>query len=144
MGLAIGEVARRTGCSVPTIRYYEQVGLISCVSRTENGRRVYGWPDVSRLTFIRRARDFGMPIEQVRELLAASDLPTNACAPAKSIVAERLAEVREKRAELAKLETSLQAMFARCVSECDEQTACCTIFEDISRSSLGYEQHPRA
>ncbi|MEO5866400.1 MAG: MerR family transcriptional regulator [Sphingomonas sp.] len=136
MSLAIGDAAGRTGCSVPTIRYYEEIGLIDPAVRAANGRRTYGWRDISRLRFIRRARDFGMSIGQVRELLAATTAatPAESCEPAKSVIAARLNDVIHKRKELEELETALTAMLARCAAQCDEQTACCTIFEDISQT----------
>lgn len=135
MMLTIGDVAGRTGCTVPTIRYYEQIGLIAPAARGDNGRRTYGWPDISRLRFIRRARDFGMSLEQVRELLGATVEPSGACEPAKSVVAERLADIVRKRAELADLEASLTAMLARCTAQCQATTDCCTIYDDIDRAS---------
>jgi DNA-binding transcriptional MerR regulator len=131
MGMTIGETARRSGCSVPTIRYYEQIGLLAPALRTSNGRRSYGHPDVSRLRFIRRARDFGMSIKQVRELLGAEASLGGACEPAKAIVQMRLAEVAQKREELEKLHASLAAMLGRCESECVPAADCCTILEDL-------------
>ncbi len=70
---SIGVIARQTGCTVPTIRYYEEIGLLPPGPRTEAGRRVYGDEAVRRLTFIRRCRDFGFSIEQVRELVSLVD-----------------------------------------------------------------------
>lgn len=133
MGLAIGDVARRSGCSVPTIRYYEEVGLLARPRRTSGGRRSFGHPDVSRLRFVRRARDFGMSIKQVRELLEAESSLGGGCEPAKAIVSARLAEVAQKRQDLEKLHHSLVAMLARCESECVPKAECCTIFEDMER-----------
>ena len=69
-GMSIGVLGERTGCTVPTIRYYEQIGLLPRADRGSGGQRVYGEADFRRLTFIRRCRDFGFPIEQVRELVA--------------------------------------------------------------------------
>lgn len=137
MGLAIGDVARRSGCSVSTIRYYEEVGLLEPARRTANGRRSYGHPDVSRLRFIRRARDFGMSIRLVRELLDAEASLGGACEPAKAIVAARLAEVAQKREELEKLHAALARMLARCERECAPKADCCTIFEDMDREPVG-------
>ena len=61
--ISIGLLAQQAGCSVPTIRYYEEIGLLPVVPRTEGGRRVYGSATVRRLSFIRRCRDFGFSIE---------------------------------------------------------------------------------
>ncbi len=66
--LTIGALATRTGCSVPTIRYYEQIGLMPSAERAANGHRDYNRRDLTRLCFIKRCRDFGFPIEQVRVL----------------------------------------------------------------------------
>lgn len=134
MSLAIGDVAKRTSCSVPTVRYYEQIGLLAPAVRAANGRRIYGWPDVSRLRFIRRARHFGMSIDQIRLLLTAMENPEGGCAPAKSIISAKLNDVAAKRAELAALESALSVMLARCDADCGPQSSCCTIFEDIDRA----------
>jgi MerR family copper efflux transcriptional regulator len=135
MSWAIGEVARRAGCSVPTIRYYEEIGLLARARRAANGRRSYGHPDLSRIRFIRRSRDFGMSIKEIRELLNAETTLGGACEPAKTIVAARLADVARKRDELAKLHASLATMLARCEIECGPTTDCCTIFEDMRPGS---------
>lgn len=137
MSLAIGDVARRSGCSVPTIRYYEEIGLLAQARRTANGRRSYGHPDVSRIRFIRRSRDFGMSIQEIRELLEAQSTLGGACEPAKAIVAARLADVARKRDELDKLHASLATMLARCEIECGHRSDCCTIFDDMKRDPTG-------
>jgi DNA-binding transcriptional MerR regulator len=131
MSMAIGEAARRAGCSVATIRYYEEIKLIIPAVRSANGRRSFGHADVSRLRFIRRAREFGMSIDQVRELLNAQQISGMGCEPAKSIIAARLDEVKRKASELAMLQASLEAMSSRCESECGTMSPACTIFEDM-------------
>ena len=60
-GLSIGTLAERAGCNVPTIRYYEEVGLLPRPDRRAGGHRTYGHDDLRRLTFVRRCRDFGFP-----------------------------------------------------------------------------------
>ncbi|MBO0865344.1 MAG: MerR family transcriptional regulator, partial [Mycobacterium sp.] len=67
MGIKIGELARATGTTAPTIRYYEEIGLLPPAPRS-GGQRQYGDADVRRLTFIRRCRESGFPVEQVRVL----------------------------------------------------------------------------
>ena len=71
--LSIGFVARQTGCTVPTIRYYEEIGLLPPAGRTEAGQRQFDERTIRRLGFIRRCRDFGFSIEQVRELVGLFD-----------------------------------------------------------------------
>jgi DNA-binding transcriptional MerR regulator len=134
MQMTIGEAAKRAGCTAPTIRYYESIGLLAAIERTAKGRRSYDVPDVARLTFIRRARDFGLAIDQVRELLAASAAPATACAQARTIVEEHIKTIRARRAELRQLETSLQAIKTRCDVACGAGADCCTIFEDIAQA----------
>ncbi len=103
---------------VPTIRYYEQMGLISAPDRTEGNQRRYENSDLERLTFIRHARDLGFPIEAIRELLTLSRHPEEPCERADLIAREQLEDVREKIARLKKLETEL----ARIVSHADCHT----------------------
>src|SRR5690606_8356649 len=70
MNLSIGDLARRTGVKVPTIRYYEQIGLLPSPPRTAGGQRRYGEDELKRLDFIRHARDLAFDIEDIRQLLA--------------------------------------------------------------------------
>ena len=104
--VAIGALAQQTGCTVPTIRYYEEIGLLPAVPRTEAGRRLYGAPTVKRLTFIRRCRDFGFSIDQVRELMGLVDEPDRPCVEVRDIASGHLKEVRKKLEELKALESS--------------------------------------
>ncbi|MBU6267540.1 MAG: MerR family DNA-binding protein [Sphingomonadales bacterium] len=137
MGMTIGEAARKSGCSVPTIRYYESIGLVAPAARSANGRRSLGWPDVTRLRFIRRSREFGMTLEQVRELLEASADSADGCAAMRGLVQQRLDEVARRRAELAALEASLQAMADRCDAGCGASGGgACTIAGDIAGGGL--------
>jgi len=131
--LSIGFVARQTGCTVPTIRYYEEIGLLPAAARTDAGQRHYGHDAVRRLTFIRRCRDFGFPIEQVRELVGLVEDPQRPCVEARDIAATRLAEVRDKLAELRALEESLSAFVVSCSTACAGGAAVdCTILEDLA------------
>jgi DNA-binding transcriptional MerR regulator len=81
--LKIGELAEWTGTSVPTIRYYEQIGLLPRAPRQAGGQRVYGRDDVERLTFIRRCREFDFSIDQVRALVAIVHDPKSSCLDAR-------------------------------------------------------------
>ena len=136
--MTISEAGKRAGCSPPTIRYYESIGLLAPAERTPKGRRAYGGGDVSRLTLIRRARDFGLSIDQVRQLLGAADGPGDGCAPAAEIIEEQIKATRAKRTELRLLETTLQAMLNRCNATCAPGGAdCCSIFEDIAAAESG-------
>jgi MerR family transcriptional regulator, copper efflux regulator len=138
MALTIGEAASRSGCSTPTIRYYEEIGLLSAVGRTPNGRRAYGWPQVHRLTFIRRARDLGLSLVQVRQLLDISDGDPSTCGDARDLIQAHVDAVRRKRDELESLERMLTGMAVRCDSTCAaDPAASCTVFSDVLNSALG-------
>lgn len=130
---SIGLVSRQTGCTVPTIRYYEEIGLLPPASRTEAGQRHYDEGTIRRLRFIRRCRDFGFSIDQVRELVGLGDHPDRPCAEARDIAARHLKQVRAKLDELTALESNLSAFVDSCESACVGGTAVnCTILEDLA------------
>lgn len=134
--LSIGLVARRTGVTVPTVRYYEDIGLLPPAARTGAGQRSYDEATVRRLVFIRRCRDFGFPIEQVRELLGLVDEPDRPCAEVRGIAADHLAQVRMKLNELKALEASLNAFVCSCDTACAGGPAVdCTILGDLALSA---------
>lgn len=131
--LSIGLVARRAGATVPTVRYYEEVGLLPPATRTEAGQRNYDEAAVRRLIFVRRCRDFGFSIEQVRELVGLVDQPDRPCVEVRDIAATHLQQVRQKLDELKALEASLSAFVCSCDNACASGTAAdCTILEDLA------------
>ena len=111
---SIGEISRRSGVKVPTIRYYEQQGLIEAPDRSDGNQRRYEPAELQRLLFIRHARDLGMTIETIRELLELSGQPDRPCDRADIIAAENLRVVREKIARLRRLETELARISSQC------------------------------
>ncbi len=134
--LSIGLVARRTGATVPTIRYYEEIGLLPAAARTESGQRHYNEATVQRLVFIRRCRDFGFSIDQVRQLVTLTDMPQRPCAEVRDLAATHLNEVRAKLAELKGLETTLSAIVGGCDATCaGGAVEDCSILEDLTVSS---------
>ncbi len=130
--LTIGALADRSGCSVPTIRYYEEIGLIPPARRRDSGHRVYDASAVDLLTFVRHCRDFGFPIEQVRELVSLAASEQRDCFETLDIAQAHLKTVRAKLAELRALERSL-ARFAKSCSEmcAGGPAARCTILRDL-------------
>ncbi|ODN69159.1 MerR family transcriptional regulator [Methylobrevis pamukkalensis] len=106
----IGEAARASGVKVPTIRYYEQIGLLPAPARSEANRRHYEQADLDRLVFIRHARDLGFDIEAIRTLLALHDDPAAPCASADAIAEARLKEVEQRIRSLTALKTELERM----------------------------------
>src|SRR5271169_6822056 len=96
----IGGLAKRTGVKVVTIRYYEQVGLLPVCERTAGNYRVYAQEHLERLCFVRRCRDLGFSLEQIRDLLLLSAAESPTCADVCSVAADHLKEVESKIADL--------------------------------------------
>ena len=131
----IGALAAQTGCSVPTIRYYEQVGLIPRARRSDSGHRVYETSTTQLLAFIRRCRDFGFSIEQVRTLLLLADGGKD-CAEAREVAQEQLKNVRARMLELMTLERTLAQFVSTCNSTCaGGPTPKCNILRDLGFES---------
>ena len=126
--MKIGELAKATGTKVETIRYYEQTGLLPEPGRTQGNYRSYGGEHLARLSFIRRARDLGFGIEQIRALLDLSDDRSRDCATVDRIATEHLREVDRKIADLTALRRELSAV----ITSCDGGTvAQCRIIEAL-------------
>ena len=132
--LKIGALARRTGTNAPTIRYYEEIGLLRSAGRQAGNQRVYSDADVKSLTFIRRCREFGFSIDQVRSLVALVQDPTSPCVHARDLAQEHLVAVRAKLAELKALERSIAAFVTSCDASCAGGAgADCVILDDLSK-----------
>lgn len=112
--LSIGDLSRRTGVKIPTIRYYEQMGLIAAPERSEGNQRRYTRQELERLSFIRHARDLGLSIVAIRELAELSEDPEKPCAEAHRIAKEHLGEVRLRITRLKRLERELSRITASC------------------------------
>lgn len=110
----IGELARATDTKVETIRYYERIGLLPEPERTAGNYRSYSPDDLGRLSFIRRARDLGFSIEQVRELLNLSDQKDRSCETVDIIAREHLDEVDRKISDLKILRRELGSLIRQC------------------------------
>jgi len=122
MEIPIGELARRTGVKVPTVRYYEQIGLLPSPPRTEGQQRRYDADHVARLNFIRHARELGFDLPSIRILLALQERPEASCEDASRIAQEQLEAVESRIARLLLLQDELARMVRECkrgkVSEC--------------------------
>ncbi len=112
--LSIGALATETGCEVQTIRYYEQIGILPKPARTEGGHRLYTQEQAQRLRFIRRSRDLGFPLDEVKELLRLADNREDDCGAVDRIATQRLKDVREKISQLGALEQELRRMVRGC------------------------------
>jgi MerR family mercuric resistance operon transcriptional regulator len=132
--LAIGELSRRTRVHIETIRYYERIKMLPAPPRTASGRRLYGPAETRVLAFIRRARELGFTLDEIRALLALSGKNNrDACAEVRDLAASHLGEVRAKIADLGAMERVL----ADAVRRCDAGEAPgCPLIDTLSRSPL--------
>ena len=125
----IGELARATGVKVETIRYYEKIGLLAEPQRTPGNYRAYGPEHLNRLSFIRRSRDLGFSLEQVRDLMALADKRDQPCESVDAIAFAHLEEVDRKIADLRALRRELDSLLKQC--RCGT-VAQCKIIEALS------------
>ena len=125
----IGELARATGVKVETIRYYEKIGLLAEPQRTPGNYRAYGPEQLNRLSFIRRSRDLGFSLEQVRDLMALADKRDQPCESVDAIAFAHLEEVDRKIADLRALRRELDSLLKQC--RCGT-IAQCKIIEALS------------
>ncbi|MGA7329271.1 MAG: helix-turn-helix domain-containing protein [Rhodomicrobium sp.] len=130
--LTIGKVARRTGIKIPTIRYYEQIGLLPAPERSEGNRRCYRDSEVQRLAFIRHARDLGFEIDAIRTLLALQDEPERCCDEIDAVAREHLTAIEEKIARLTGLRREMKRILASCGGG---RVAECRVIESIGKST---------
>jgi DNA-binding transcriptional MerR regulator len=112
--VSIKDAAHESGVKIPTIRYYEQIGLLPPPSRTEGNRRTFEPGDLHRLAFIRHARELGFDIDAIRTLLALQDHPSQSCETADAIAKARLVEVDQRINSLLALKTELELMVEGC------------------------------
>jgi len=112
--MKIGELAKHSQCKIETIRYYERIGLLPPPQRSDNGYRVYQSQHAKRLSFIRRCRELGFSIEEIRALLELVDGGVYQCQDIKSLTLQHAANIRAKIADLSKLEKTLSAIAAQC------------------------------
>lgn len=112
--MSIGDAARASGVKIPTIRYYEQIGLLARPPRTEKNQRQYSGADLHRLAFIRHARELGFEIDAIRTLVALQEDPDQSCSVADRIAQERLAEVERRIRSLTALRHELELMVEGC------------------------------
>jgi DNA-binding transcriptional MerR regulator len=147
MSFKIGTLARRTGTTPPTIRYYEDIGLLPRADRRASGQRSYGNDATERLIFIRRCREFGFSIEQVRTLVALTRDEKRSCLEARDLASVHLTSIRAKLGELRKLEKSLAEFVKSCETTCvGGPGPNCVVLEDLARcaGSPSCEPNPRS
>jgi MerR family transcriptional regulator, mercuric resistance operon regulatory protein len=112
--ISIGELSRLTGVNIETIRYYEKIKMLPAPPRTEGGHRIYGSVEARILTFIRRSRELGFAIEEIRALLDLGGPGQASCGEVREIAAHHLEDIRAKIVDLRKLERLLATTIAKC------------------------------
>ncbi|MAM00528.1 MAG: transcriptional regulator [Alteromonadaceae bacterium] len=129
MSLRRGELAKRTGCNIETIRYYERIGLLPNPPRSENGFRRYEESHVTRLMFIRRARGLGFTLDEVQDLLRLVDGGHYICAQVQELALSHVDEIQRKIEDLRRMEQALKEMAKQCSGE---EVPECPIIEILS------------
>jgi MerR family mercuric resistance operon transcriptional regulator len=112
--LPIGELSKRSGVNIETIRFYERIKMLSAPPRTASGRRIYGGTDVRVLVFIRRSRELGFSLEEIRALLRLGAPARATCNEVKAIATHHLRNIRAKISDLTKLEQLLAKTISLC------------------------------
>jgi Cu(I)-responsive transcriptional regulator len=112
--MKIGEIAAATATKVETVRFYEKAGLLQPPARTQGNYRSYGASHLQRLSFIRRARQLGISLDDVRELLALADDKAQSCEAVDAIASSHLLEIERKLADLNQMAAELKRMIGHC------------------------------
>jgi len=123
----IGDVARITGLSVDTLRYYEKIDLLKNIFRNKSGIRLYSDKDISQLNFIKRAQRMNFSLDEIRDLLAMRIDPQRACVEVRELTAKKLQDVEANLTELTTLRNELQLLLNLCLAAEDG----CPIIEDM-------------
>ncbi len=128
MDLAIGELSKRSGVKIPTIRYYEQIGILPEPPRSKGNRRLYDETHVQRLGFVRHSRELGFDLDAIRELIELAGHPSRPCEKADEIARAHLARIEDKIDRLSALRTEVERM-TRCSNEMVEN---CRVIEVLA------------
>ena len=127
--LTNGQLAHPTGCKVPTIRYYEKIGLLPEPRRSAGNTRLYGASHLARLDFIQHCRELGFPQAAIRELLELSENPEQSCEAVTVIARAHLTDINRRIARLIALKSELEGMIENCTGGRVEQ---CRIVEALA------------
>jgi DNA-binding transcriptional MerR regulator len=136
--LTIGKLSQASGVKVPTIRYYEEIGLLPEAERSGGNQRLYGRKAQERLTFIRHARELGFPLDAIRDLLSLSDRPDQSCAAVDAIASAQLVAVEARISRLMALKAELRRMVTQCAGG---RIADCHVIEVLGDHSLCAHDH---
>lgn len=138
--LSIGKLAEASGVKVPTIRYYEQIGLLPEAERSAGNQRLYSHTARDRLAFVRHARDLGFPLDAIRDLLEMSDRPDQSCDAVDTIAKAQLLAVEGRIARLTALKSELERMIRQCAGG---RIGACRVIESLGNHSHCATDHAR-
>ena len=146
--LKIGELAKRTGCLVETVRYYEREGLLPEPIRSDGNYRLYGNAHVDRLRFIRQCRSLDMTLDETRRLLNLRDSPEESCCEVNTLIDEHIRHVIDRIAELKALQKQLKELRNLCqkteaVKDCEILQSLASPPESPSCPTVGVRVHGR-
>jgi len=122
--LTIGKLAKICGVKADTVRYYERLGLLVPLERSESGYRKYGQESVKRLNFVRRAQSLGFTLEEIKELLELNQIPEADCADVQNYAEQKIAEIEKRITDLETMKSGLKELSEFCpgqgvpLSEC--------------------------
>ena len=120
--VTIGALSKQTGCHIETVRYYERIGVLLKPPRTEGGHRLYGKEQIKRLMFVRRSRELGFSLGEIRTLLKLVDGKQYTCREVKTLMEEHLGDIKKKISDLKRLQKTLADISSQCeggmVPEC--------------------------
>lgn len=133
--LTIGQVAKRVGVTVETIRFYERQGLLANPHRTASGYRQYPPEAVQRVRFIQRAKDLGFSLKEIRELLSLCDRPDTMCTHVKVFAVQTLAAIESKLHDLERMRNALAQLLMKCDGK--RQLSECPILDALSQEEHG-------
>ncbi|WP_205744017.1 Zn(2+)-responsive transcriptional regulator [Grimontia sedimenti] len=131
--LQIGQLAKRSGVSGDTLRFYEKVGLLQPAARSESGYRLYDEGAVSHVYFIIKGKRIGLTLEEIQELLEIRvEATQHSCAEVKGITQKKLDELDEKIAELTEIRAALKKLNDACCGHVDDDASHCSILEALA------------
>ncbi len=137
--LSIGALSQKSGIKIPTIRYYEEIGLFPVADRSDSGRRIYSATDVKRAIFVRHSRTLGFSLEDIRSLLSLLNNPEQSCQNADAIAKKHLKQVNDHISALQELRDELIAMVKNCPGKDAEN---CNVIKTLSdHSQCLHDEH---
>ncbi len=135
---SIGDLSKQTGVKIPTIRYYEQMGLIESIRRSSGNQRRYNQSGLDRLAFVKHGRDLGLTLDAIRELIDLSTDTTRSCSEADDIATTHLESIRDRIAKLKRLEKELVRITS---VKHEDSIGSCYVIHALSQHELCADDH---